>query len=146
MKRELVNYAREHDMNIKFTKKEIFVQTLNGFWKIVYNTSTEKYLLYHGNKSGTYLDTTNLETEKYHKQKDVFPAEFVMKFLPYIYEHDKFRRNEHQGIKNMPKRTKKQKQYVRAAKNREKRKSARRVDKIFRQLEDGTYNTKFKIT
>lgn len=146
MERGLISYANNHGMNIRINENIIYVQSDNGFWKIVYNEITQDYTLYHRNHSEIPVDTMHPENENFHRQKDVQPAEFVMKFLSYIYKHDKFRRNEHQGIQNMPKRTKKQKQYVRAAKNREKRKSARRVDQIFKQLEKGTYNNNFKIT
>ena len=77
----------------------------------------------------------DVEKVPYHRQGDMAEASTIMKYLKYIRAHDDFKQMMPRDYHKMPRSTKRQKAYYEAAKQREARKSARRVDNLFGMIE-----------
>ena len=76
----------------------------------------------------------------FHRQVDVDTTTRINKIIKYIADHDKAKKIIEENWRKLPKQTKKQKDYYKQARKRERRKSIRRVDDIFKQLEEERKN------
>ena len=118
--------------------KGLCIQTSGGFWKILTSWSTGKYSLYHLNH-GEYdrLKTVKQRiTGSYHRQHDVKQTENINTILHYIVDHDKAKKIMDEDYRKLPKKTPKQRKYFRQAKQRQRRKENRRVDALFKQIQN----------
>ena len=110
----------------------MYVKTNIGCWKLVYSRGMELFALYHRNRSNQDVDFSNPENEHYHLQKDQTYFSSINGALNYVYEHDKYREAEQQGLKVIAFSNKK---YQKQAEKRKQRKQQNRVDYLFRLLE-----------
>lgn len=89
----------------------------------------------HRNYANGRISLEDVEKVPYHRQGDMAEASTIMKYLKYIRAHDDFKQMMPKDYHKMPQSTKRQKAYYKAAKQREVRKSARRVDNLFTMIE-----------
>jgi hypothetical protein len=78
----------------------------------------------------------DVENGSFHRQGDVPEAGSIMKYLRYIKNHDEFKKTISSDYRQMPRDTKRQKLYYHSAKKRAERREARRVDRLFTQIEN----------
>lgn len=132
---EVQQYAEQFHMQVHLKDNKVYVITDVGCWKIIYKIRDQEYILLHRNYVGEKVRLKNVENAPYHRQQDFPTADSIMKYVKYIKEHDEFKKNAPEDYRLMPKDTKQQKKYYRAARKREERRSARRVAKLFEQIE-----------
>ena len=71
----------------------------------------------------------------FHRQMDVKAVESMEKIVDYIVAHDRAKVTIMNDYRKLPRSTKKQKRYYEAAKRKDSRNAARRIDDIFAALE-----------
>lgn len=114
----------------------LYLMTDVGVWKLVFDRHIHQFILYHQNHSWWNL---NRPIEKqfhtaFHRQSDVAPTYNFDRIVDYIYSHDRNRKIELEDYRKLPQKTKRQKKFYQAAKNRAKRREKKRMDKIFADL------------
>lgn len=111
-----------------------YLRTGVGFWKIC-----EKWngmlVLYHLNCYDGDKSFNELKKGAFHRQKDCAHTKKLLSLIRYASEHDKAKALCENDYRRLPRGTKKQKKYYKSAKNRERRRSIRRVEEIFAELE-----------
>lgn len=126
-------------MKLSFDKdwKAICFNTGTGFWKMMWSNDEAGYRLYHLNKDhySTNAKDTQLMRRQFHRQKDVKTTKRIGTIVTYIFNHDKAKRIMKDDWKKLPRQTQQQKEYYNKVKKKERRKSIRRVEDIFKQLE-----------
>ena len=135
--RELQELKLSYDRDTK----SICFRTDIGFWKVREKWG-EGYKLFHlnGNNFDPGASDRELMKRNFHRQVDVDTTTRINKIIKYIADHDKAKKIMQENWRKLPKQTKKQKDYYKQARKRERRKSIRRVDDIFKQLEDERKN------
>lgn len=132
---EISRYKEDNQLDVDFMDGEVYVRSDVGCWKIHYRKREQKYILFHRNYVKGRIALEEVEKAPYHRQKDMSESRRIMQYLRYIYEHDKFVQYGPKDYRQMPQKTRKQKYYYQAAKHRQERQSARRVDYLFRLIE-----------
>ena len=127
-------YAEKNNMNIDFVNNEIIVRTDAGCWKILYNRNEQKFKLLHRNYVNGRISLNEVNEVPYHRQKDFYYGNSIMKYVRYIKAHDEFKLNPVEA-RNMPRSTARQRTYHRSAKKREEKQAARRLDGLFLMIE-----------
>ncbi|MCC8152724.1 MAG: hypothetical protein LIO96_15125 [Lachnospiraceae bacterium] len=134
-----------HDLNLYCKDKQIefhlkpdalFVKTEIGCWKIVYRNDLQNYALYHRNDTGYPADFDHPEWETYHKQYDKPLVSSLTDAFTYIYKHDLFRKAEREANAKI-KEAKPDQKLKKKERMIERRKKMRRVEYLFRKIEDG---------
>ena len=132
------------EMKLSYDKdnEAICFRTDIGFWKIRKERFGEGFKLFHLNRScfEPYASDRELMKRYFHRQVDLDTTTKIGKIIKYIADHDKAKKIMQQDWHNLPKQTKKQRDYYKQARKRERRKSIRRVDDIFKQLEEERKN------
>lgn len=128
-------FAEQHNLKVDLKNHKIYVRTDVGCWKIVYKRSIQKFILLHRNYTNDHIGLDEVENAPFHRQGDMPESGNIMKYLKYIKEHDEFKRNMPADYRQMPRDTKQQKAYYRAAKRRSERRSAKRMDRLFALIE-----------
>lgn len=129
------NYKNLFHLDVDIKDHKIYVRTDAGCWKIIYKRDKQHFILLHRNYVNGHISLENVEKVPYHRQGDMAEASTIMKYLKYIRAHDNFKQMMPKDYHKMPQSTKRQKAYYKAAKQREARKSARRVDDLFAMIE-----------
>lgn len=130
---ELKNMKLSYD----FKWKTICFRTKNEFWKVGWNDYENGYKLFHLN-SDCYderLTDQELMKGKFHRQKDVKSTSRLGNLIIYMDRHNKAKEIMEDDWRKLPKNTKEQKHYYKQAKKRERKRSIRRVNEIFEELE-----------
>ena len=125
----------QHNMDMDLVGNLIYVRTDVGCWKIHYKTHEQKFILFHRNYVKGHIPLSDVEKVPYHRQKDMYEAGSILKLLRYIQSHDEFRQFGPTDYRQMPQRTRQQRYYYHAAKRRQEKRTARRVDYLFRLIE-----------
>ena len=143
-KNDFQNLENKYDMKIIYEKKSdtLFVQTKVGFWKIFLKKEIGEYLLYHRNKFDPQMTYYQAINGEFHRQADVDPAQTIAQLLDYVKAHDKAKVVIMDNYRKLPKSTKKQKKYYKAAEKRERKKACQRVDYLFTTLEKANADMK----
>lgn len=132
--KEIIDFYRENrGMDFLQRGNSLYVKTKVGCWKIVHDREGGGFILFHRSNSRTELDFANPHMEKYHRQKDMMRAESIEEYLSYIHKHDVYCDVKAQGknVKNFTK-----EKYRRTAQKREDRRRHKRIDYLFRKLEE----------
>lgn len=120
--------------------KGLCVETNVGFWKILKSWNTNKFALYHLNR--TVFESKKTVKERmdgrHHRQMDVEQTDSIQMILHYISEHDKAKQimKEH-DYRALPQKTKQQRKYYNKAKKKARREENRRIDRLFEQIQNG---------
>lgn len=126
--------------NMSFTYKDethtLYIQTEIGFWKVFLKEDLGMYLLYHRNSYIKGMEFWEAVNGDFHRQSDVKATESMEKIVEYIIAHDRAKVTIMDDYRKLPTSTKKQKQYFKAAKKREDKKAARRLDSLFLMIEN----------
>ena len=117
-----------------------YLRTEMGFWKFFWKEKAEGYLLYHLNDFNYDLSFEQMIHGKFHRQSDVSATAGMKKILDYVEAHDKAKKTIETDYRKLPKRTKKQKDYYKKAKNRANRYNLRRVYDLVDLLSCGADN------
>lgn len=125
--------------NMQFTYREntdtLYIQTEIGFWKLFMKEELCKYVLYHRNTFSTGMSFDEAIHGDFHRQSDVKATESMEKVVDYIVAHDRAKVIMMDDYRKLPKSTKRQKQYYKAAERKDRRNSMKRLDSIFAELE-----------
>ena len=114
-------------------RKELYVKTDEGCWKLVYLEEEERIGMFHRSHSRYPVNFNQPWRERYHKQKDRFMYVTIEDALYYIYEHDKFRSAINAG--KMPKKLS-NKKYKKSAKRAFRKQELSRMEDLFRMIEN----------
>ena len=115
----------------------LYIRSDIGCWKVVFSKKFNDFVLYHRNHADGIVPLAEVEKDSYHKQSDHFQFNSIMGAARYIVKHDTAKKILSIGsYKDLPRQTKKQKEYYKSAKNKAHRNSIQRIDDLFRQIED----------
>ena len=132
-KAKLMKFAKEHQMKVWLYDNAVYMETLNGSWKVMYSCKERKMCLYHANteiyrnckiKDGKIQHT-------YHEQTGAHCTS-LMGFAGYIYRHDNWRRDMLDSYKEMPHNTEKQK---RKYKNEKRKSDKKKIHNVLNLIE-----------
>lgn len=125
-------------LHMEFTclsrQDRLCVRTQDGLWQIRQNCEGI-YALYHLNHFRADVPTRELANRSYHRQNDVPETGSVGQLIGYIYRHDQAMAIIKDDYHKLPQDTRQQKIYYQQARDRERRRSIRRVDKWFRRMD-----------
>jgi len=130
-------WMRKKHVNFKYHKASdtLYIWSEIGFWKVFVQKESKKYLLHHRNTYTAGMDFEEAIRGDFHRQFDVKATESMEKLVEYIVAHDRAKVIIMDDYRKLPKNTKKQKKYYKAAERREQRNSIQRLDSIFIALE-----------
>ena len=135
-------YRNSSDMHVVYDSVDnaLCVRTDVGFWKLLWREESQNWHLYHQNHRGWKSFDSNLPDKElmrgsFHRQVDVAPTIGIGKVLTYIRSHDKNYKIAETDIRQMKKRTPKQRDHYRRQKARKKRESVKNVYRIFDEIE-----------
>lgn len=114
----------------------LYIQTEIGFWKVFLKEEIGKYLLYHRNTYSAEMSFDEAINGDFHRQYDVKATDSMEKLVEYIVAHDRAKITIMDDYRKLPRNTKKQKRYYKAAERRDRRNAVRRVDAIFATIEE----------
>lgn len=134
-KDNIERYTEQFPMDVNLVNNRIYVRTDVGCWKIIYKIRDQKFILLHRNYVKGRIRLEEAEKVPFHRQGDMPEAGSIMKYVRYIKKHDEFKQRLPEDYRLMPRDSKKQKLYYKAAKKKAQRRSARRVDELFLQIE-----------
>ena len=126
-------FERKWKMHFLLLDGILYVQTAIGCWKLVYSKKEEKIVLYHRSRSSIPADFTQPQKERYHRQTDCANGNTISAICKYIYEHDRYREAREKGEMLTTYTSKRSRILAEKAQKKEKRK---RLDDLFRQLEE----------
>ena len=125
-------FRRRKDMEYLFKDGILYIKTNVSCWKLIYNKTTERVMLYHRNRCDKPVDFTKPENEQYHMQKDYANTMKIKPLLIYIYEHDRYREAQEKGVELTSFTSERSRILAAKSKRREQR---RRLDDLFAMLE-----------
>lgn len=136
-KKTIKFWSREKDVDCTYDQETdtLFIQTNIGFWKVFMQEDIGKYVLYHRNYYSKEMNFAEASNGRFHRQTDVKATGSMENIVNYIVAHDRAKVIIMDDYRKLPKSSKKQKKYFEAAKKRDKRKAARRVDNLFAMIE-----------
>lgn len=139
---EIESYAAQYNLEADIKNHMLYVRTEVGCWKIMYMHKKQKFTLYHRNYVNGRVRLADVERAPYHQQKDKPVAKSIMSYMDYIRKHDEFIQSmpsdfrlSKEDYRKLPRATAKQRHYYNAARKREERRKARRVDNLFLLIE-----------
>ena len=130
-------WSKKKDMSFTYSPESdtLYIQTKIGFWKVLAKEAVGEYLLYHRNTYSDGMSFNEAIHGDFHRQGDVKATESMEKLVEYIAAHDRAKIIIMDDYRKLPKATKKQKKYYKAAERREKRNAMKRVDMLLASLE-----------
>ena len=132
---DIKRFAKEHNLDVDLKNNEIYARTDVGCWKIHYKKERQIFILFHRNYVKGRISLDEVERVPYHRQRDVAEAGSIIKYLKYRNKHDEFKQNMPADYRQMPQKTRKQREYYRSAKRRAEKRYARRLDSLFFLIE-----------
>ena len=138
-KANAIDFLSSNGLFLDEKDHKIYIRSDVGCWKVVYSKKQECFLLYHRNHSEGIVPLSEVENDQYHNQSDHFQFNSIMGAAQYIVKHDKAKKLLSIGsYKDLPRRTKKEKKYYKAEKNKAHRNNAHRINDLFQQIENGS--------
>lgn len=136
-KNAIATWSRKRNLQFHYHKRSdtLYIQTEVGFWKVFQRKECGDYLLYHRNTYSPEMRFNVAICGDFHRQYDVKPTESMEKIVEYITAHDRAKVIIMDDYRKLPKSTKRQKKYYKAAERRDKKQAIRRLDSIFAALE-----------
>ena len=133
------DFAKKYHLRVYVYDNAVYVDTQVAGWKIVQEGKSKKLHLCHENHFQIYreLPMQNGKLFKEYHQQYAF-SKTIVGFLEYIVDHDDWRSTLADSYKKYPRKTKKQRQKYKAAKNRAKADSVRRVLNLIEEMERET--------
>lgn len=130
-------WSRKKNMNFIYHKESdtLYIQTKIGFWKVFMKEELGEYLLYHRNTYSVGMKFSEAIHGDFHRQSDVKATGSMEKLVEYIIAHDRAKITIMDDYRKLPKSTKKQKKYYKAAERKDRRNAMRRLDFLFASLE-----------
>ena len=119
--------------------KGLLFRTTIGIWRLIEDPEQKRqYLLYHHSfiEGEKQLSDLDLSKRKFHRQGDVEPTDNITGIVTYIYQHDKAKSIADGDYRKLPRKTKKQKKYYKQAKKKDFFNYMRKMDELFKQIED----------
>ena len=138
--KEFTNMADGLGAELRYDLNTFFVRTDEGFWKFFWFDDACGFVLYHRNSFCRDWSFESMMRGNYHRQKDVKATVDPRVLIQYIAAHDRAKKTIADDYRKLPRSTKKEKQYYQAAKNRDRRKQVRRVERLFELLASGANN------
>lgn len=130
-------WTKKKHVNFNYQKESdtLYIWTEIGFWKVFEKEELGEYLLYHRNTYSAGVDFEEAIHGEFHRQADVKATESMGKIVEYIVAHDRAKITIMDDYRKLPKSTKKQKKYYKAAERKDRRNAMRRLESIFASLE-----------
>lgn len=113
----------------------LYMRTEIGCWKIFRKEELGQYLLYHRNFYDKGMRFKEAANGEYHRQRDVKATASLDKLVEYIIAHDRAKLTIMDDYRKLPRSTKQQEKYYNAAKKRNERRRAERLDNLFFMIE-----------
>lgn len=113
----------------------LYIQTEIGFWKVFLKEELGAYLLYHRNTYSSQMSFDEAICGDFHRQSDVKATASMERLVEYITAHDRAKVIIMDDYRKLPKRTKQQRKYYKAAERKDQKQAMRRLDSIFAALE-----------
>lgn len=137
-------WTKKKHVNFNYQKESdtLYIWTEIGFWKVFEKEELGEYLLYHRNTYSAGVDFEEAIHGEFHRQADVKATESMGKIVEYIVAHDRAKVTIMDDYRKLPRSTKRQKRYYKAAERREKRDAIRRVDLLFASIEQSNAGIK----
>lgn len=131
-------WSKKENMTFTYRKETdtLYIRTEVGFWKVFVKKELNQYLLYHRNAYSSGMDWRQAANGTFHRQSDVPATESLGKIVGYVAAHDRAKVTIMDDYRKLPRQTKRQKKYYRAAEKREKRNAGKRLDSLFVALEN----------
>lgn len=126
--------AYQMQFTYDISSNSLYIRTDIGFWKIK-SLRNESYRLFHLNHFSKSAPVSVMMKWKFHYQQDAGEKKSLDQLVMYIHKHDIAMKTIADDYRKLPQDTKKQKKYYAQAKNRERRRSWRRMDSLFDQVE-----------
>lgn len=139
-------YAALHNMELEFEGSDLYILTDIAAWKIAYGEYTGRYKLLHSPFDEKKLNMEEAKRAYYHVQRDVDIKQTPYKHICYIYKHDNAKKIAQGDYRKLPQNSQIQKLYYKKAKNREYKRSIKRVMNIFAVLEAENDIKKYSIS
>lgn len=135
-KTAFATWSKKRNVQFQYHKSSdtLYIQTEVGFWKVFLKKELG-YLLYHRNTYSAGMNFNEAIHGDFHRQSDVKATESMEKLVEYIAAHDRAKVIIMDDYRKLPKSTKQQKKYYKAAERRDKQQAMRRLDSIFASLE-----------
>ena len=136
-KKAFATLSKKRNMEFCYHKASdtLYIRTEIGFWKVFLKKELGEYLLYHRNTYSAGMEFNEAIHGEFHRQSDVKATESIDKLVEYITAHDRAKLVIMDDYRKLPKSTRTQKKYYRAAERKNRRKAMRRLDSIFEMLE-----------
>jgi hypothetical protein len=136
-KAAFASWSEKRNMQFQYHKPSdtLYIQTEVGCWKVFLKKELGEYLLYHRNTYSAGMDFNEAIHGDFHRQSDVKATESMEMLVEYIAAHDRAKVIIMDNYRKLPKSTKQQKKYYKAAERRDKKQAMRRLDSIFAALE-----------
>ena len=99
---EIERFIENTDIEYYLNGDTIVIVTGVGYWKLVYESTCDRFTLYHGNYYPEYADLRQYLSCRYHLQTSAISSDSIMYFLRYIKSHDDYRLEELRNIEAMP--------------------------------------------
>ena len=130
-------WSRKRNMQFNYHKPSdtLYIQTEVGFWKVFQKKELGEYLLYHRNTYSAGMNFNEAIHGEFHRQSDVKATGSMEKLVEYIIAHDQAKITIMDDYRKLPKSTKKQKKYYKAAERKDRQNAMRRLDLLFASLE-----------
>ena len=126
--KEIMDYARKHNMKLCLYDGELYIENGAGQWKIVTGEREKGIWLYHGNREryNTLEWNNGMLQHHYHRHEDIRSG-YILGYLKYIYKHDRWRSNQIEKYRKLPKQTKNQRWRYQKEKKKADRHAVSRV-------------------
>lgn len=138
-KEEVKKYLANTGYEMEKREETLYIRGQTGFWKLQYNRDSNDFSLFHGNGTEKTASVEEAENIGYHRQGDAPIHHSVLETCRYIVKHDEAKKILSMGsYRDLPRSTGKQKQYYYSARKKERINGIRRVEDLFRKLEEGS--------
>lgn len=117
----------------------IYVRTSCGFWKMHRNKDC-LWTLYHRDEFDSSLTLEELKQGHFHPQTDTEKQQNPGVHAKYIRKHDIAKKIIAENYRELPKKTKRQRQYYKSAKRKSQMQEQERLDHLFELLESDVDN------
>ena len=136
-KNAFATWSGKRNMQLQYHRPSdtLYIQTEIGFWKVFLKKESGRYVLYHRDVYHAGMSFKEAICGDFHRQNDVKATESLEKLVDYITAHDRAKVIIMDDYRKLPKSTKQQKKYYKAAERRERKQEMKRLDSIFAALE-----------
>ena len=144
-KAEVEKYLENTGYEMENRDHVLYIRGQAGFRKLVHNEESTDFTLFHGNRA-VKATVEEAEAVGYHRQGDAPIHTSVLETCRYIVKHDNAKKILSMGsYRDLPRSTQKQREYYNSARKKDRIRGIRRVEDLFRQLEEGSSTKRYSV-